>query len=111
MGSSSAEEAISVALGDRPDIILMDLGLPGMSGIDAARIIKQSGAISDTPIVALSGRPAHLWEQTALAAGMSLYLAKPAPAAEIVKAIRQLLPAGTAPHGADRQNENSFPDG
>jgi hypothetical protein len=42
---------------------------------------------------------------------MSLYLAKPAPAPEIVKAIRRLLPAGIAPYGANCQNENSCPDG
>jgi CheY-like chemotaxis protein len=91
----SGEEAISVTLADYPDVILMDLGLPGMSGIEAAQAIKQNGAICNTPIIALSGRPAHLWEQAAIRAGMCHYLSKPASAAAIVQAIQQFLPALT----------------
>jgi DNA-binding response OmpR family regulator len=89
---SSGEEAISLALRDYPDLILMDLGLPGMSGIETARVIKQNGEISKIPIIALSGRPRDIWERLALGAGMSLYLVKPALPRDILKAIQRLLP-------------------
>jgi CheY-like chemotaxis protein len=85
--SGSGEEAISPTLRAYPDVILMDLGLPGMSGIDAAQVIKQHGAISKIPIIALSGRAPDIWERLALSAGMSLYLPKPLAPADIVKAI------------------------
>jgi DNA-binding response OmpR family regulator len=88
----TGEEAIALTLRDQPDIILMDLGLPGMSGIEAAQVIRQQyPQISRIPIIAISGRPRELWEETALDAGISLYLSKPALPSEIVKAITQIL--------------------
>jgi DNA-binding response OmpR family regulator len=89
--SRSGEEAISVTLRDPPDIILMDLGLPGMSGIEAAQVIKRNSRFSKIPIIALSGRPSELWKATALSAGISLYITKPASLSEITAAIAQLL--------------------
>jgi CheY-like chemotaxis protein len=93
LACTSGEEAISVTLGDPPDVILMDLGLPGMSGIEAAQVMKQEATISRIPIIALSGRPAHLWERTAREAGINLYLTKPASAPQIVEAICKVLPS------------------
>jgi CheY-like chemotaxis protein len=93
--SSSGEEAIALTLRDYPDVILMDLGLPGMSGIEAARIIKQNGDISKIPIIALSGHPQHIWEPPALRAGMSLFLAKPLAPADVVTAIQHCVPVAT----------------
>lgn len=89
--SSTGEEAISVTLSDPPDVILMDLGLPGMSGIEAAQVIKQNRQLSKIPIIALSGRPSELWKAAALSAGISLYITKPASISEITDAIAQLL--------------------
>jgi CheY-like chemotaxis protein len=87
------EEAIALALRDYPDVILMDLGLPGMSGIEAAQVIKQEyPQIADIPIIAVTGRPRELWEQAALNAGICLYLTKPALPSEIMIAIAQFLP-------------------
>jgi CheY-like chemotaxis protein len=98
--SSSGEEAISLTLRDYPDVILMDLGLPGMSGIEAARVIKQNNEISKIPIIALSGRSPDVWERPALNAGMSVYLAKPASPRDVVKAIQRFLPPpGSADSG------------
>jgi CheY-like chemotaxis protein len=96
------EEAIALALRDYPDVILMDLGLPGMSGIEAALVIKQEyPQISHIPIIAVTGRPRELWQDTARAAGISLYMTKPALPSDIVKAIKQFLPPLSRRDGAE----------
>jgi CheY-like chemotaxis protein len=97
----TAEEAISLTLRDHPDAILMDLGLPGMSGIEAAQVMKQYPQISHIPIIAVSGRPRELWEETALDSGISLYINKPALPSNIVKAIAQVLPRPALRHSAE----------
>jgi CheY-like chemotaxis protein len=103
--SSSGEEAVSLTLSDFPDVILMDLGLPGMSGIEAARVIKQNGEISKIPIIALSGYPQDIWKPTALHAGMSLYLSKPLAPADIVTAIQRFVPAAAMARGEPPQRK------
>jgi CheY-like chemotaxis protein len=91
------EEAIALTLRDHPDVILMDLGLPGMSGIEASQVIKQEyPQIAHIPIIAITGRPRELWEETARAAGICLYLTKPALPSEIIIAIAQVLPSPPA---------------
>jgi CheY-like chemotaxis protein len=91
LDAATAEEAICLALSDHPDVILMDLGLPGMSGIEATEIIKHNRQVSAIPVIALSGRPPHLWRERALRAGISVYLSKPASLAEITQAIEQVV--------------------
>jgi CheY-like chemotaxis protein len=96
------EEAIALTLRDHPDVILMDLGLPGMSGIEAAQVIKQQyPQISRIPIIAITGRPRELWEEAALNAGISLYLNKPALPSDIIKAIAQLVPVSATTNSVE----------
>jgi CheY-like chemotaxis protein len=91
LDAGSAEEAICLALSDHPDVILMDLGLPGMSGLEAAEVIKHNREVSAIPVIALSGRPADVWREKALRAGISVYLSKPASLAEITQAIEHVV--------------------
>jgi CheY-like chemotaxis protein len=91
VNAGSGEEAISVALRDHPDVILMDLGLPGMSGLEATELIKHNREMSEIPIIALSARSPELWRERALQAGIRVYLSKPASMAEINQAIDQVV--------------------
>jgi CheY-like chemotaxis protein len=91
LDAGTAEEAICLALSDHPDVILMDLGLPGMSGLEATEVIKHNRQVSAIPVIALSGRPSDLWKERALQAGISVYLSKPASLAEITQAIEQVV--------------------
>ena len=93
----TGEQAIALALQDCPDVILMDLGLPGMSGIEAAQVLKRNPQTSQMPIIAVSARPRALWEEAAAGAGIVLYLNKPASLTEILDAIDRvlLLPASS----------------
>jgi CheY-like chemotaxis protein len=87
----TGEEAIARAITSRPDLIFMDLGLPGIDGIEAAAAIKQHPDAAGIPIVALSARSEVTWEKKALDAGMAMYLSKPAPPAAIKEAIEKFI--------------------
>jgi protein-histidine pros-kinase len=60
-----------------PDVILMDMNLPGISGREAQRRLRQDAATREIPIIALSANAMPLDVQTALEAGFFRYLTKP----------------------------------
>jgi predicted ATPase/signal transduction histidine kinase/ActR/RegA family two-component response regulator len=73
----TADEGIHMALARVPDLILMDISLPGMDGLAATRILKQDPRTSDIPIVALTAHAMTGDRDKALAAGCDGYLPKP----------------------------------
>ena len=80
--ASDGEQAVAAAAADRYDLILMDLQMPRMNGIDAARRIRALPGQRSTPIVALTANAFLEDRQACLEAGMNDFLAKPfAPAA------------------------------
>ncbi len=80
-------EGIQISLAEHPALILLDLGLPGMSGIDTAKKIKENPQTRQIPIVALTGSEPRQFEARARQAGMAAYLQKPVSLAMIVKQI------------------------
>jgi len=84
--ASSAAEAMEAALRLRPNVILMDIGLPDLSGIDATREIKKR--ISDVSIVALTIHEDEEYFFKMLEAGASGYVPKRAAPEELITAIR-----------------------
>jgi len=72
-----AEQALQLLGNLRPDLILMDIGLPGMDGLTLTRQLKDVQALRGTPIVALSAFAMKGDEQKALAAGCDGYITKP----------------------------------
>jgi DNA-binding NarL/FixJ family response regulator len=94
----SMEEALDALAAAPPDIALVDIGLPGMSGIDGVRRLKAGWP--DLPVVMLTvyGDNDHVFE--AICAGASGYLLKDTPPARLIDAIREALTGG-APLSAD----------
>lgn len=80
-------EGIQITLAEHPALILLDLGLPDMSGIDTAKKIKENPQTRQIPIVALTGSEPRQFEARARQAGMAAYLQKPVSLAMIVKQI------------------------
>jgi CheY-like chemotaxis protein len=70
-------EAVKVALEKRPDLILMDLELPKLNGIDVARNLRRHNQLKNTPIIIVTGHDPVLHRQHALEAGCTDYLLKP----------------------------------
>jgi CheY-like chemotaxis protein len=75
--AASAAEAIAKAIAEQPGLILMDLAMPGMTGIDAARTLKGNPTTAHIPIVAYTAWDGDQWRTPALDAGMAHYLVKP----------------------------------
>ncbi len=75
--AGTAEEALEIAVRQLPDLILMDLGLPGMDGLEAVRILKADPRTRGICVVALSARAMKGDAERALAEGCDGYLTKP----------------------------------
>ena len=88
------EEALAAAARDRPDIILMDIQLPRISGLEAARRIKSREELRHIPIVALTSFALSGDDRKAFAAGCDGYLAKPYKPRELLKMVQELLARG-----------------
>ena len=70
-------ESIEKALSEKPDLVIMDLDLPGVSGVDAARVIKEDPSTAHIPLIAYTAWPPQIWKKEALSVGMVDYLQKP----------------------------------
>jgi CheY-like chemotaxis protein len=73
----NGEEAVDLAVKERPDLILMDLSLPVMDGWEATRQIKAQDELKSVPIIALTAHAMKGDEEKAKAAGCDDYLPKP----------------------------------
>jgi two-component system, OmpR family, KDP operon response regulator KdpE len=85
---ASGEEAVAVASKLKPDLILLDVNLPGMSGVETCREIRRS---SDAPIIMLTVRSAERDKVIALDAGADDYITKPFGIEELLARIRASL--------------------
>jgi two-component system cell cycle response regulator DivK len=86
------EEGVAKALELRPGLILMDIQLPKISGLEAIRRLRAEAATAKTPIIAITSFALSGDEQKAKAAGATAYLAKPYSPFDLLKLIRQHLP-------------------
>ena len=72
-----AESGIELIREQRPDLVLMDIQLPGMDGLQATRIIRKDPILSNIPVVALTSYAMQGDEQKATTAGCTGHIAKP----------------------------------
>ena len=75
--ATDGEEAVATALRERPPIILMDIGLPVLDGIDATRHLRQREETRDSLIVAVTAHHESEYRAKALEAGCNAYVTKP----------------------------------
>lgn len=90
-GTDNARDGIALAREKRPDLILMDIQLPGMDGLEATRILKADEAIRTTPIVALTAFAMKGDEEKMRAAGCDSYIAKPIQYQAFLAEVARLL--------------------
>jgi two-component system cell cycle response regulator DivK len=86
------EAGMTMAREQRPDLILMDVQLPKISGIDATRALRAEPSTAGTPIIAITSFALSGDEQRAKDAGASAYLAKPYSPFALLDMIRSLAP-------------------
>ena len=87
----TAPAGIDLARSKMPRLILMDIGLPGMNGLEATRILKQDPATKDIPIIAVTAHAMRGDRELALAAGCDEYITKPIDIHMIAETVGQLL--------------------
>jgi DNA-binding NarL/FixJ family response regulator len=89
----SADEALAVAVRERPDVVLMDIDMPGLLAFDAVRTIRTR--CPTTRIIVLSGFFHDRYIEEALSAEASGYITKGEPADAVVRAVRAVAGGGT----------------
>ena len=88
------EAGVAMALEHRPDLILMDIQLPKISGMEATRRLRADPTTANTPIVTITSFALSGDEQKAKEAGATAYLAKPYSPRDLMALIRRILPEG-----------------
>lgn len=91
--AASAGDALAVLASFHPRLILMDLQMPGMDGLELTRRLKSDASTHDIPVVALTAYAMKGDEQRALDAGCSAYIAKPVDTRTLAETIRAHLRA------------------
>jgi len=89
--AGSADDALAIIRSDRPDIILMDLQLPGQDGLSLTRALKVDPATAAIPVVAMTAHVMLGDEAQALAAGCAGYIAKPIDTRTLSRDVRRYL--------------------
>lgn len=88
--------ALEAASAWRPDLVLMDLSLPVLGGLDAARLMRADTHLRDVPLVAVSGYDRADRYEEARRAGYDEYLAKPFAFSEVEALLRRFCPLAAA---------------
>lgn len=94
--ASDAETGVELAKAERPDVILMDIHLPGMSGLEALGLLRETAETRDIPVVAVTAAAAAGSREAGLKAGFREYLTKPFDGRNIQRVVVRLL-QGVAP--------------
>ena len=93
LSATDAEWGLILARAERPNLILMDIQLPGMDGLEAAALLKRDNATRAIPVIALTALAMKGDEQRILEAGCDGYIAKPLRYREFLAAVAARLAA------------------
>jgi two-component system KDP operon response regulator KdpE len=98
--AATALSGVAEAIREKPDLIILDLGLPGGDGFVAIERLKQIPVLAMIPIVVVSARDARVNQERALKAGANVFLQKPIENAQLLAIIRQALGEPARPEDA-----------
>jgi len=91
VAASNGEDAVHTASREHPDLILMDVRMPRLTGYDACRMMKSSEELKDIPVVFLSAKGQDSEIQSGLEAGAEEYLLKPFSPDQLTERVRAIL--------------------
>jgi two-component system cell cycle response regulator DivK len=95
MEAGTAEEGVRIAAEQKPDLVLMDIHLPGMNGIEALRVLRGDPATAAIPVIAVTASVMQDDRRMIMEAGFNAYVGKPINLREFLEAVRVALePAG-----------------
>ncbi len=90
--ATDGEKGVELAKASKPDLILMDVQMPKMDGLEATRILKAEATTSNIPVLALTSYAMKGDEERILQAGCDGYLAKPFDIQELLKTVAGYFP-------------------
>lgn len=99
----TGELAVDLAEIHRPDVVLMDINLPGIDGFDALKQIHQSEVTKKTPVIALTARASAKDRQRGLEEGFHAYLTKPVDVTEVTSILANTF-NGEPPHNPEQEH-------
>jgi len=105
LSARDGHRGIEIARASRPDVILMDINLPGISGIDALKILAEDPTTAHIPVIALSANAIPRDIQKGLEAGFFHYLTKPIKVNEFMETLNRALDHARAQPGLALQKE------
>jgi two-component system, cell cycle response regulator DivK len=88
----TAEDGITLAVKEPPDLVLMDLQLPGMDGMEALRRLRENPRTADIPVVAVTAQAMKQDRERVLDAGFNGYVEKPISVRAFPDQVRSFLP-------------------
>lgn len=91
LAAENAEEGIEICKTCQPDLVLMDIQLPGMDGLEATRIIKNNKQLNHLPVVALTAHAMEGDEEKAYEVGFDGYITKPIDTDTFMESVRSYL--------------------
>lgn len=94
--ASTGAQALKVIKNVRPDIILMDLALPGIDGFETIRRIRKIDGFQNTPIIVLTAHSGHSSYETALRAGTNYFMSKPIDFDELAEVLNEIVVEGNS---------------
>jgi len=90
--TSSSEQAVSLIAREKPDLVLLDVMMPGVSGLEVVRFVRREPHLAHIPVIIISARTTEEDIQEGLEAGADLYLTKPISFGDLEEAMQQILP-------------------
>ena len=90
--ATDGEQGVAAAFASPPDLVLMDIQLPRLSGLDATKLIREDPRTAHVPIIVVTSFALSGDDRQALEAGASAYLAKPYSPRQLLELIRKLAP-------------------
>ena len=91
VAAADGQEAVELAIREQPDMILMDVRMPRMTGYEACAIMKADAKLKDIPVIFLSAKGQDSEIQTGLQAGAADYLLKPFAPDQLTERIQTVL--------------------
>ena len=92
--ATDGEEALAIAAIDHPDLILMDIRLPKLNGLEVAKRLRKNAQLSHIPIIALTAHAMKGDEEKAIEAGCDSYVSKPIDTRQLPRLVASMLSPG-----------------
>ena len=84
-------EAVAIAKAEKPDLIVMDIVMPRMNGIEACRVLRSEGATKEIPVIMVTTRGEAENVEAGYTAGCNDYITKPVNSGELMKKVENLI--------------------